>query len=113
MTNDHDGTQLPQVCEALSREHDKSVRHSLRLDVEYYKELLDDPALGDVEKEQIITALWQIIVAFVELGFNVHPSQQACGKGRTKQDRTSKFGTDALEYSQPVRASENVDAPEP
>lgn len=113
MTGDKDKRHLPDIGDKLSREHDKALRHSLQLDVEYYKVLLDDADLDEAEKEQIVTALWQIVVAFVELGFGVHPTQQVCGKGRTKQDRTSNSGEDGLDFSQPRKIRENVDAPEP
>ncbi|MEM1235125.1 MAG: hypothetical protein AAGH70_13465 [Pseudomonadota bacterium] len=52
----------------------------IEVDVDFYKEMLDDPALSDDQKEQIIIALWQIIIAFVDLGFGVHPAQQVCGQ---------------------------------
>ena len=69
MTTSDKDWKLPDVGEALSREHDRTVRHSLQLDVEFYKELLEDADLDDAQKEQVIGALWKIIVAFVELGF--------------------------------------------
>ena len=54
----------------------------LEVDVDLYQEMLDDPTLTDAHKEQIIVALWEIIIAFVDLGFGVHPVQQACGKNK-------------------------------
>jgi len=54
----------------------------LEVDVDLYQEMLDHPSLTDTQKEQIIVALWEIIIAFVDLGFGVHPVQQACGKGK-------------------------------
>lgn len=60
-----------------------NTRPRLELDVALYQEMLDDPALTDAQKEQIIRALWDIIVAFVDLGYGVHPAQlaqNACGK---------------------------------
>lgn len=100
------------VGRVLSRMHDRSVKHGLQLDVAYYQDLFDDPELNEAEREQIITALWQIIVAFVEIGFEVHPAQQACGKCRTKQDRTSISQADELDLGKPRRACEDDIAPE-
>ncbi|MEM6974373.1 MAG: hypothetical protein AAF577_16385 [Pseudomonadota bacterium] len=54
----------------------------LEVDVDLYQEMLDYPSLTDVQKEQIIVALWEIIIAFVDLSFGVHPVQQACGKDK-------------------------------
>ncbi|MBI1393885.1 MAG: hypothetical protein GC152_14200 [Alphaproteobacteria bacterium] len=113
MTQDFETEHLPQLGEALSREHGKTVRHNLQLDVAYYQDLFDDPELSDAEKEQIITALWSIIVAFVELGFGVHAAQQACGKVGTKQDQSSHADADSLDWEGIGKFDRREDAPEP
>lgn len=60
---------------------DFSVAHPpLKLDVSRYMRLIDDPAIPECQRRQMIEALWPIIVAFVDLGFGVHPVQQACGQ---------------------------------
>lgn len=69
----------------------------IEVDVDRYQALLDDPALSAQDKEQIITALWQIIIAFVDLGFGVHPVQQACGKEYKSEDQSSIRDKDAVE----------------
>lgn len=43
-----------------------------------YEKLLEESDLPDEEKQEFLRTLWNIIVAFVDLGFGVHPSQQAC-----------------------------------
>ncbi|MEM8692608.1 MAG: hypothetical protein AAGG57_12085 [Pseudomonadota bacterium] len=53
---------------------------SLRVDIAKYQAMLDAPDLDEERKRQFIEALWQVIVAFVDLGFQVHPVQQACGQ---------------------------------
>lgn len=53
------------------------------VDYEKYERFLEDAELTDEQKRQFIEALWQIIVSFVDLGFGVHPAQQAqntCGQ---------------------------------
>jgi len=57
-------------------------RGALSLDTELYQDFLDDPALSEDAKREMLEALWGIIVDFVSLGFAVHPLQQACGKDR-------------------------------
>lgn len=63
-------------------ENESLERRHLQVDVAFYQDMIDDPALCDEEKEQVIEALWSIIVAFVDLGFQVHPAQAVnpCGK---------------------------------
>lgn len=50
---------------------------TLRLDVDYYQTLLDDVEIPEDKKREMIETLWQIVVSFVSLGFDVHPLQQA------------------------------------
>lgn len=57
---------------------------ALTLDVDYYQTFLDDEDISEDRKLELIETLWQIIVAFVDLGFGVHPVQQAV------EDRSSK-----------------------
>ncbi len=51
---------------------------TLTIDCERYDQYLDDSDLTDAEKRQFLETLWSIIVSFVDLGFGVHPVQQAC-----------------------------------
>lgn len=50
---------------------------ALRLDVALYQDYLDDPSMSEQDKHELITALWSIVVSFVDLGFGIHPLQQA------------------------------------
>ncbi|MGJ8670994.1 MAG: hypothetical protein ACSHXK_16040 [Oceanococcus sp.] len=51
---------------------------SLTIDWELYGKYLEDSDLTDDQKREFIETLWSIVVAFVDLGFGVHPVQQAC-----------------------------------
>ncbi|WP_419739587.1 hypothetical protein [Ruegeria sp.] len=57
---------------------DTSDRPVLSVDCERYERFLRDNNLTDDEKREFLKALWTIIVDFVDLGFGVHPLQQAC-----------------------------------
>lgn len=62
-----------------------AAKPSLGIDTAKYQAYLDDPSLSEAQKEEIVLTLWSIIVAFVDLGFGVHPlqevlGQEACGK---------------------------------
>lgn len=69
---------------------------SVGIDIEKYQAWLDDPDLTDNQKKQIIEALWSIIVAFVDLGFGVHPAQQVCGKADNLEDGSAIRSDDVL-----------------
>lgn len=52
----------------------------ITVDYEAYAHLLDDADLSEDDKRELLQALWSIICSFVQLGYGVHPAQQACGK---------------------------------
>jgi len=52
---------------------------SVSVDLDRYGHLLDDPSLSVAEKEEFLKALWSIITTFIDLGFGVHPLQEALG----------------------------------
>ena len=55
-------------------------RPVVTIDYERYEHFLEDSDWSEDQKRQFIEALWSIIVSFVDLGFGVHPAQQACGQ---------------------------------
>ncbi|MEQ9259694.1 MAG: hypothetical protein RIG84_11390 [Roseovarius sp.] len=66
------------ILEAFSA----SARPMLSIDVAKYQEYLDGSDLTPEQKEEFLRAMWSIVVTFVELGYGVHPLQEACGKDR-------------------------------
>ncbi|QBK29800.1 hypothetical protein [Roseitalea porphyridii] len=50
-------------------------RPTLTLDVALYQEYLDDAELSAEQKQEFIETLWNIIVAFVDLGFGIDSVQ--------------------------------------
>ena len=64
----------------LQENFDASAKAVVRVDIEKYQALLDSADMTDAQKEEYLQALWSIIVAFVEMGFGVHPLQEVCGK---------------------------------
>ena len=61
----------------------------LTLDITLYERYLEEADLSADERRAFLEALWSIIVSFVDLGFGVHPLQQAgldpfCGQNGSK-----------------------------
>lgn len=56
------------------------------VDVDAYSAYLDGTDFTDEEKAAFLQAMWEIVVAFVELGFGVHPTQQVDNSGSTRAD---------------------------
>lgn len=75
---------------ALGAVFGREPKRSVEIDTAKYQQYLDDPSLSEEQKEEIIMALWSIITSFVDLGFGVHPAQEACGKAAEKLDGQAK-----------------------
>jgi hypothetical protein len=61
-----------------------TTKPALTIDYALYEKYLEDSDLTDEQKQEFLDTLWSIIVGFVDLGFCVHPLQQAapnvCGQ---------------------------------
>ena len=53
---------------------------TLSVDWEAYGAMLDASDVPEGQKRELIETLWSIVTSFVDLGFGVHPVQQACGE---------------------------------
>ena len=53
---------------------------SLSIDWEAYLPFFENEEISDEDKRELIGILWSIMVSFVDLGFDIHPVQQACGE---------------------------------
>jgi hypothetical protein len=74
---------------------------ALVFDPEAYRDLIGDCELTEAEQREFLEALWAIMVAFVDMGFRIHPAQEAV--------RLSAAGRKTLEAdSQVVLASDNT-----
>lgn len=70
----------PDLGKQLGIALDESPKQAVEIDMAKYQAYLDDEDLDQDQKEEIVSALWSIITAFVDLGFGVHPMQEVCGK---------------------------------
>lgn len=64
-------------------------RPVVTFDVSRYEHFLEDQGLSAEQKRAMLEALWSIIVSFVDLGFGVHPVQQACGQNGGEDSQNS------------------------
>ncbi len=83
--NIKDKFDKPKELKPVIRQEEEAQRPLvLSIDYEKYEHYLEDSNLTEAQKQEFLQALWNIIVNFVDLGFGVHPVQQAiaasCGK---------------------------------
>lgn len=69
----------------MTTRRDVPQRHALELDINHYQTYLDDEGIPEADKRALTQAVWNIVVAFVDLGFEKHPLQMgasnSCGEG--------------------------------
>lgn len=76
---------------SISKIFNRPARSIIEVDIEKYKALLDDATLSEAEKEAFLQALWSIVVAFVDLGFGVHPLQEVVEDGQPSAELKQAF----------------------
>lgn len=59
---------------------------SLTIDWQTYAAMLEASDWSEEQKQELIETLWSIVVAFVDLGFGVHPAQQAYGQASAEAE---------------------------
>ena len=69
-------TKSPPKTERESEEQDAAYP-ALEIDYALYERLLAESDWSDEQKREFIDTLWSIVVQFVDLGFGIHPLQQA------------------------------------
>jgi hypothetical protein len=60
-----------------------SSRVALTFDPEEYLHFLEESDWTEPQKREFIEALWTIVVGFVDMGFHIHPVQQALDETKT------------------------------
>ena len=78
-----------------------SPRRALTIDVDYYQSQLDDSNLSDAEKEAFLRALWNIICAFVDLGYELNPVQKFSGEAVAKAHERALASADVVSLLPP------------
>lgn len=97
-----------------AQEDKQSDTGRIAFDLEKYRPFLEDDGLCDAQKEELLAALWNIMTAFVELGFGLHPVQQVgCGKLQPSSPEKPSALTDLIdcEVADYVRHFEDTAAP--
>lgn len=86
-----------QDTETQPIDEPKLDRPILHIDYALYDRHLKDSDLSEAEKQAFLESLWDIIVGFVDLGFGVHPLQQAAPDGCEQDlDLSSLMATDVI-----------------
>ena len=93
---EHRKSQLSEQCTEKN-----STSTIVTVDYERYAHFLSDSDLSHEEKQAFLDAIWNIILGFIDLGFGVHPIQQAdkaCGKVNKSVAPSASGSKKAVEY---------------
>lgn len=74
-------------------------RRTLTLDVEKYQSMLDAPGTTAKQRDEFLKATWNVVVAFVDLGFEIR-SEGHCGQVGSSQDESTLRVEDLIELTQ-------------
>ena len=72
-------------------------RRALTLDVEKYQRMLDAPDVTPSQREEMIKALWSIITAFSDLGYDLSAAKTPCGQDAKNPDLPAIQAADLLD----------------
>ncbi|MCB9992254.1 MAG: hypothetical protein H6873_01205 [Hyphomicrobiaceae bacterium] len=61
-------------------ENEAAAFPALRFDPQEYMQFVEDEDVTEAQAEELLGTIWLIVVAFVDLGFNIHPVQQVLDK---------------------------------
>lgn len=70
-------TKEPEIPDTECQDT-KPTYPTLNIDWDLFGSMLEDSDLSEGEQREMIEVLANIVFAFVDLGFGIHPTQQAC-----------------------------------
>lgn len=59
----------------------------LEIDLSVYAPLFEDETISDADKMALLEALWSVIMTFAQIGWGVHPVQQAQAARTLRESR--------------------------
>lgn len=80
MKDEHNPDDAPKLTKEIGMALNDVHERAIEIDIAKYQKYLDDPALTESQKEEIVKALWSVITGFMDLGFGVQPMKEVCGK---------------------------------
>ena len=63
---------------------------AVTLDLETYRAQLEDWDASDDQKTEFIKTMWELLLSFAQIGFEIHPAQIAQKTGRKKPSKPAE-----------------------
>lgn len=72
---------------------------ALTLDIEKYEHFFEDEDMTEDQKREYLETLWAIVVSFIQMGVDVSPASNNCGKHTVSADDRKNGDADMVELS--------------
>jgi hypothetical protein len=72
---------------------------AIQFDAQEFAHFLAESDLTHEQKLEYIQTIWGIVLQFIDLGFGIHPVQQACGQFDDAAALCSDADSDMVEFS--------------
>jgi hypothetical protein len=85
--------------------HERGPPHgplALQFDAHEFAHFLDESDLTHDQKLEYIRTIWSIVLQFIDMGFGIHPLQQACGQFSDADILCGDPDSDALKSLHPT-----------
>ncbi len=82
-------------------ERDPTPTLAIQFDAQEFAHFLDESDLTNDQKLEYIQTIWGIVLQFIDMGFGIHPIQQACGQFDEAAVLCGEADSDALDSPHP------------
>ena len=82
-------------------ERDPTPTLAIQFDAQEFAHFLDQSDLTHDQKLEYIQTIWGIVLQFIDMGFGIHPIQQACGQFDEAAVLCGDADSDALDSPHP------------
>lgn len=82
-------------------ERDPTPTLAIQFDAQEFAHFLDESDLTHEQKLEYIQTIWGIVLQFIDMGFGIHPIQQACGQFDEAAVLCGEADSDALDSPHP------------
>ena len=84
----HDDTTLTDLVSERAAHASSST--ALTIDYDKYLAALEEWDVSEEEKQEFIDALWNLLLTFAELGYDIHPVQRVQSASKIPSEESSK-----------------------
>ena len=82
--------------------------YTLDVDLMQFAHHLDDSDYDDEEKQEFLGIFWNLVVAFVDLGYGVNSTQMACGHLTKSFEKEGVLALDSVQLEQAKTTEEGA-----